>query len=130
MTFFRGLFLLAAIPTALAADTPREPPGDLVRFISATQAAGAVIRACPDIDWDQQGYIWASERTWRLMDAEGISRVHFRDQIRPLSEAELTSETRAFQMRHGLADTAPVCDAARVEAALDTPLGSLIQVAR
>ena len=78
---------------------------------------------------DRQGYIWASEAMWRAMDAEGISRVMFRSEIRPMTPAEKGRAEGGFRQDHDLATGAAqpvVCAAAVVEAGRDTLLGRLL----
>ena len=84
---------------------------------------------CEAVGWDQQGYIWASEQMWRTLDAEGIGRHSFRDEIRPLTEDERNSVLNTFLSAYGLdaseSDDA-FCNAAIREAQTQTVLGSII----
>ena len=121
-----GLLVLA-LPAG--ADGLRDPPPAFVSFLAATRAAEVIDARCKTVGWDQQGYIWTSEQMWRALDAEGISRHHFRSEIRPLADAERDSALQAFYDTYGVTQMSAddrFCRAARTEAGRQTTLGSVL----
>ena len=121
--------ILALCATSAAAEELRDPPEAFVAFSAATRVADMIDQRCEAVGWDQQGYIWASEQMWRILDAEGIGRHSFRDEIRPLTEDERNSVLTTFLSAYALDASGPddvFCAAAAREARIQTVLGSII----